>query len=177
MLPRASTDDMTPFLVIAVVTLLTAIAAISLRNLVHCALFAALTFAGLAALFLRLNAQFVGLAQVLVYVGAVAILIVFAILLTRGSEVTPERLLSRSWWAGAAVAALVLLCLATSILRSPLPDSANHPNPDVRSDVVVRKIGTELMSQYVLPLEIVALLLTAATIGAVIIALNEKEEG
>ena len=64
------------FILIAAVTALSAVAAMSLRNLVHCALCAALTFGGLAALFLQLGAQFVGLAQILVYVGAVAILIV-----------------------------------------------------------------------------------------------------
>ena len=75
-----------PFAIIAGLTVGSAIAAMSLRNLVHCALSLVVTFAGLAALFLQLNAQFVGFAQVLVYVGAVAILIVFAILLTRGAE-------------------------------------------------------------------------------------------
>ena len=75
-----------PFAIIAVLTLASAVAAMSLRNLVHCALALTVTFAGLAAFYLQLDAQFVGFAQILVYVGAVAILIVFAILLTRGSE-------------------------------------------------------------------------------------------
>ena len=64
-------------------TLASAVAAMSLRNLVHCALTLTVTFAGLAAFYLQLDAQFVGFAQILVYIGAVAILIVFAILLTR----------------------------------------------------------------------------------------------
>src|SRR5207302_395114 len=71
-----------PFAILAVVTLAGAIAAMSLRNLVHCALCLVATFGGLAGLFLQLGAQFVGLAQILVYIGAVAILIVFALLLT-----------------------------------------------------------------------------------------------
>ena len=71
------------FALIAFVTLVSATAAVSLRNLVHCALSLTITFAGLAALYLHLNAQFVGFVQILVYIGAVAILIVFAILLTR----------------------------------------------------------------------------------------------
>src|SRR5881397_1651634 len=75
-----------PFIIAAVLTLAGAVAAMSLRNLVHCALCLIVTFAGLAALFLQLNAQFVGFAQILVYIGAVAILILFAILLTRSSE-------------------------------------------------------------------------------------------
>src|SRR6478752_4184716 len=64
-----------------------ALAAVLLKNLVHCALALTVAFLGLALLFLRLDAQFAGFAQILVYVGAVAILVVFAILLTRGSEV------------------------------------------------------------------------------------------
>ena len=70
------------FVIIACLTVASAVAAMSLRNLVHCALALALTLAGLAACYLQLGAQFVGFAQILVYVGAVAILIVFAILLT-----------------------------------------------------------------------------------------------
>jgi len=79
------------FLAISAVTLGSAVLAVSLRNLVHCALALALSFAGLAALYLKLNAQFVGLAQVLIYIGAVAILIVFAILLTRGLNLPTVR--------------------------------------------------------------------------------------
>ena len=78
------------FVIIAALTVVSALAAMSLRNLVHCALCLTITFAGLAALYLKLNAQFVGLAQVLVYIGAVAILIVFAILLTRSDDQTPR---------------------------------------------------------------------------------------
>ena len=77
---------MIPFAILAVLTLAGAVAAMSLRNLVHCALALTAAFAGLAAVYLQLNAQFVGFAQILVYIGAVAILIVFAILLTRGGE-------------------------------------------------------------------------------------------
>ena len=64
-----------------------ALAAVLLKNLVHAALALTVAFLGLALLFLRLDAQFAGFAQILVYVGAVAILVVFAILLTKGSEV------------------------------------------------------------------------------------------
>src|SRR5438132_1197334 len=74
------------FTILAALTLVSAIAAMSLRNLVHCALCLIVTFAGLAALFLNLDAEFVGFAQILVYIGAVAILILFAILLTRSSD-------------------------------------------------------------------------------------------
>ncbi|MGZ8901859.1 MAG: NADH-quinone oxidoreductase subunit J, partial [Limisphaerales bacterium] len=74
------------FYILAAFTIISALCAMSLRNLSHCALCLALTFLGVAGLFLHMNAGFVAFAQVLVYVGAVAILIVFAILLTRSSE-------------------------------------------------------------------------------------------
>src|ERR1017187_3066940 len=75
-----------PFLILAVVTLVGACAAMMLRGLVHCALALAVGFAGIGALYLNLGAQFLGLAQLLVYVGAIAVLIVFVVLLTRGGD-------------------------------------------------------------------------------------------
>ena len=74
------------FLILAIVTILAACAAMTLRGLVHCALALAVAFAGIGTLYLSLGAQFLGLAQLLVYVGAIAVLIVFVILLTRGGE-------------------------------------------------------------------------------------------
>lgn len=163
------------FALIAAFTLASATAAMSLRNLVHCALFAALTLAGLAAVFLQLGAQFVGLAQILVYVGAVAILIVFAILLTRGSEPTAQSILSGSWWTGIAVALLVWISLSVAVIQSPgLHNPASATKDALNNAAAVEQIGSQLMTSYVLPLEILGLLLTAATIGAVIIALQEK---
>jgi NADH-quinone oxidoreductase subunit J len=129
------------------------------------------TFASLAGLFLQLDAQFVGFAQVLIYIGAVAILVVFAILLTRGSDPPRERLFSSSWAWGAAVALAVLTVLATAILSS----SQLAREPGSAPPASVRQIGEELMTQYVLPLEVLGLLLTAALIGAVVIALQERQ--
>ncbi len=74
------------FLILSAITLIGACAAMMLRGLVHCALAVAIAFAGLGTLYLNLGAQFLGLAQLLVYVGAIAVLIVFVILLTRGGE-------------------------------------------------------------------------------------------
>ena len=87
------------FISIAVLTLASAVAAMSLRSLVHCALMLMVTFAGLAAFYLQLGAQFVGFAQILIYIGAVAILIVFAILLTR-SDGAPGSLRFFLRWSG-----------------------------------------------------------------------------
>ena len=118
------------FAILAVVTLAGAIAAMSLRNLVHCALCLVASFGGLAGLFLQLGAQFVGLAQVLVYIGAVAILIVFVILLTRGSEPAQQPILTGRWLMGVAVAALTYGSLMVTIVTSALisPRTGAKPN-------------------------------------------------
>src|SRR5438445_6508630 len=112
---------MITLIILGLLTLAGAIAAMSLRNLVHCALALTVAFAGLAAFYLQLGAQFVGFAQILVYIGAVAILIVFAILLTRGSEQPQQRIFSRSWLSGLAVALVVFAVLARTIITSSLP--------------------------------------------------------
>lgn len=158
------------FLIIALITIATAAAAMTLRNLIHCALALALTFIGLAAAYLQLNAQFVGFAQVLVYVGAVAILIVFAILLTRGGEAAEQNVFSTTWLFGGGVAFAVFGVLAWAIKRSALNRAEIPPAPEAP----VKQIGDALMSKYVLPLEVIGLLLTAAMIGAVIIAMRDE---
>ncbi len=159
------------FAIIAAVTLGAGVAAMSLRNLVHCALALTVTFAGLAAAYLQLDAQFVGFAQILVYVGAVAILIVFAILLTRSSESAPQAFLSPSWLTGFGVAVGVAALLIWAINHSVVMRPEIPPKPEV----TVKQIGDALMNRFVLPLEVVGLLLTAALIGAVIIAMQDSE--
>ena len=160
------------FIIIAVLTLASAVAAMSLRNLVHCALCMVMTFAGIALTFLHLNAEFVGLAQLLVYVGAVAILIVFAILLTRSEDAKKEvRFVSSSTVVGFGVVALVAVSLLAAIQHTQIlpPQSVVAPH------VAVKRIGEQLMTNYVLPLEVIGLLLTAAMIGAVVIAMREPD--
>ena len=176
-----------PFTLLAGLTAGSAIAAMTLRNLVHCALCLALTFAGLAGLFLQLNAEFVGFVQILVYVGAVAILIVFAILLTRGAEPPSPAPIATAipWGVGIALAAFVTMAcavlkspeigrrLAITIARADALPAFVPPSP-VAPAVSVKSLGDRLMGEYVLPLEVLGLLLTAAMIGAVIIAMQER---
>lgn len=160
------------FLLLAVLTLAGAIGAMFFRNLVHCALCLVPTFAGLAALFLQLNAEFVGFVQILVYVGAVAILIVFAILLTRGTEPPAPAAVSHAAWWGLWVTVVAFVIMAGAILSSWVRLFAGVPKPTP----TIRRIGDQLMQDYVLPLEVIGLLLTAALIGAVVIAMHEPRK-
>jgi len=158
------------FLLTAALTVAGALAAALLKNLVHCALSLTVTFAGLALLYLQLDAQFAGFSQILVYIGAVAILVVFAILLTRGAGIPEYRSFSSSWLLGLVIAAAVFALLGWAVLKSLPAGVAATSAPAV----TVQSIGAALMSTYVLPLEIVAVVLTVALIGAVIVAMPES---
>jgi NADH-quinone oxidoreductase subunit J len=158
------------FLILAAITIAGTVAAMALRNLVHCVLALTLGFAGLAALYLQLGAQFVGLTQILVYVGAVAILAVFVIMMTQHPIQVAGSIVPSSWFRGSVVAALVFAVLGWAIHSSKLPSGIVPPH----AEAAVKPIGDALMHKYVLPLEIMGLLLTAALIGAVILAMHEK---
>src|ERR1700728_3051524 len=106
------------FWLLAAITVAGGLAAVLLKNLVHCALALTVVFAGLALLFLQLDAQFAGFAQILVYVGAVAILVVFAILLTRGSYLPQGGVFSPTWLVGLVIAAAVFAVLGWAVLAS-----------------------------------------------------------
>ncbi len=162
------------FLAPAFVLLLSAAAALVVRNLIHAALCATLAFIALGVAFISLGAEFVGFAQLLVYVGAVAMLIVFAILLTR-----PERLAGarrRASLAGPAAGAIIALATFASLLAfifsSPL---AATPLPADGRAAPVAVIGRDLMGGYVVAFLALGMLLTAALVGAAVLAMEDKE--
>jgi NADH-quinone oxidoreductase subunit J len=154
------------FIFIAVFTLAGALAAASLRKLIHAALCLVIAFLGLAAFYFLLGAEFVGLVQVFVYVGAVAVLIVFTILLTRREDEDAADFN----WAGVIVAVAVFAGLAWTILKTPALSAAA---PAIEP-LTVKRIGEVLMTSYVWPLQCVGLLLTAALIGALVLVMEEK---
>jgi len=154
------------FLIIAVVTLAGALAAACLRKLIHAALCLVVAFLGLAAFYFLLGAEFVGLVQVFVYVGAVAVLIVFTILLTRRED---EDAAGFSW-GGVIVALAVFGGLLWTILKTA---SLSVGAPVIEA-LTVKRIGELLMTNYVWPLQCVGLLLTAALIGALVLVMEEK---
>jgi NADH-quinone oxidoreductase subunit J len=154
------------FIAIAIFTLTAALAAATLRKLMHAALSFALALVGLASFFFLLGAEFVGLALVFIYIGAVAVLIVFTILLTR-RDVEKDRGIN---WGGVVIAVVVFCGLTWSILKT---QSLFIVAPHIRA-LTVKQIGEALMTSYVWPLQCVGLLLTAALIGALILVMEEK---
>ncbi|QMV17293.1 NADH-quinone oxidoreductase subunit J [Granulicella sp. 5B5] len=166
----------TIFILSAIFTAMGTVAAMTLRNSIHCILSLAIGLVGIAGLYIALGAQFVGFTQVLVYVGAVAILAVFALMMTQGGiqhkvpDVRPARRFVLP--TGVAIAAVVFGVLAYAVIQS-------HLTPQTSNDVPltsVNQIGVVLLHELSVPLEVVGVLLTAALIGAVIVALPESTE-
>ena len=157
----------TAFIVISVFTLAGALAAATLPNLMHAAFCLVLALLGLASFFFLLGAEFVGLALIFIYIGAVAVLIVFTILLTRRDSKEHYGFN----WSGVFIALAVFAGLTWAILRT---HSLSILPPQART-LTVRRIGETLMSGYVWPLQCVGLLLTAALIGALVLVMEEKK--
>jgi NADH-quinone oxidoreductase subunit J len=158
------------FYILALLTLVSAFCAMALRNLVHCALCLAVTFVGVAGLFLQMHAGFVAFAQILVYVGAVAILIVFAILLTRNADQAEEKRATN------LLLNIPLTAVIGAILLNAIHSTQLYSASQPATAPTVRELGRALMTSYVIPLELIGVLLTVALLGAVVLALPEREK-
>ena len=158
-------------ILLALVTVGTAIAAMAGRNLLHSVLLLALAWTGVAAFYLWAGAEFAAFAQVLVYVGAISMVVLFAVLLTRRSrdEAAPGPAGQSRALSAVMAAAAVAGVLVGAILRSPL---AASPGP--APAVTVRQLGAELMGPYAAALLAVGVLLTVALIGAVVLAAGDR---
>jgi NADH:ubiquinone oxidoreductase subunit 6 (subunit J) len=156
-------NEVIAFCILSAVAVLGALVAVRKRNLIHGVFALLVFFAGLSGLFLLLLAEFIAAVQVLVYIGAVGVLLLFAIMLTeRVAGDDGRRMTSRGSFLGFVVAvAVFVVLLLPAILQLPLPEVAQEINPSVE------ELGKKLMNPYVVTLEVLALLLTAALIGAV----------
>jgi NADH:ubiquinone oxidoreductase subunit 6 (subunit J) len=147
------------------------------RNLFHAALAMMISFVGVAGMYVLLDAGFLAAAQLLVYVGAISILILFAIMLTRRMMQTRESPYNSQWLWGTITAVLVFALFAF-VLIGTWGDIAGPP---VVSDTVLRgmivQLGIWFVSpdHYVIPFEVASILLLAALIGSIVIAMPEKK--
>lgn len=161
------------FLAIAVITLVAAWRVVVSEKIMHAALWLGLTFFGVAATFLMLSADFVAAAQILVYVGAITVLLIFGIMLSEGA-VSARRAEGRFPYGrkvapiGAAVgfAALMVYLYHQARLRQAPPVEVATDTP--------RAIGTLLFSDYVIPFEVASLVLLVGLVGAIVLAMREE---
>jgi len=157
------------FIILSLVTLGAALAVVTSKNLFHSALFLILSFVGVAGLYVLLEAPFLAAVQILVYVGAIAILIVFAIMLTR--RLMAKDLVQRNaqwgWSALGAVLLFVALGLILLQVNWPVVEAAVP-------EETISILGQDLMGTYLMPFEVASVLLLVALVGSIIIA-RERE--
>jgi len=156
------------FAVIAAVMVYSAFRVVTTENVVHAALYLVLVLAGVAANFILLGAEFVGVTQVLVYIGAVIVLFLFGIMLTRAQMGADESVAKER----RAMAALVGVILA-GVMTFALIDSFEDVEINRLEPSTTAEISDSIFRNYIVPFEAVSVLLLAALIGAIVIARKE----
>lgn len=150
---------------------------VTTRNLIHGALFLVLSLFGVAGYFVLLAAPFLAAVQVLVYIGAIAILIVFAVMLTRSMTHLREAL-NNQWWLSVVVGVLLFVFLTVGVILPVWGQGSAFMEQPV-SEVVgtTADLGVALVdgNQFVLPFEVASILLTAAMIGAIVVARDDDK--
>jgi NADH:ubiquinone oxidoreductase subunit 6 (subunit J) len=163
------TVDDALFASLATLMLASALAVVTMRDIIRCGLAMIVCFLALAGIYVVAGAPLVAAAQVIVYIGAISVLILFAIMLTQ-SKAGPASLVFQTQAAPAAVAAIVLAALiALGVTATDWGEAAER----VRLGTSV--LARVLFNDYVLPFEVVSVLLLAAVIGGVFIAKREQE--
>ena len=164
---------MIAFAAIALFTLATAAVAVSLRNLIRTALLLVASWAGIAVFYLWAGAEFVAFAQLLVYVGAISMVVLFAVLLTRQSRTELPRTFPDQRRAAAAIVVGlgVFGLLATAISRTPFAPIVSTPAPGV----TVRQLGTQMMDSHAAAVLVIGVMLTVSLLGAVVLAASDSK--
>jgi NADH-quinone oxidoreductase subunit J len=182
------------FGIIAALMIFGALRVVTTKNVVHAAMWLVLVLAGAAAQYILLAAEFVAVTQVLVYIGAVIVLFLFGVMLTRAKLGEDTTLTRRNWYGGAFVAVILFGLLSFSVIDTwtdtRLPDErqtglapavvadpsseeaqAALDDPSVGSNTAA--VSDSIFSQYLVAFEVVSVMLTAALIGAIVIARKE----
>ena len=154
------------FCVLAVVGSLSAVAVVSARNVVHAALYLVVTLLSVAGVYLLLGAEFVAWVQVLIYVGAIVILFLFGLMLTK-APIGRDTLDNQQRWLGVVVGVGVFAGLAF-LIQDAFPVQDAEAFRTLSGDTAA--IGGAIFSDFVLPFEAVSFLLLAALIGAIVLA-------
>jgi NADH-quinone oxidoreductase subunit J len=157
------------FFVLAEILIGSGLLVVTLRDIIRCGLAMIVCFGALAGIYVMAGAPLVAGAQVLIYIGAISVLILFAIMLTQTKD-APNRLVFQTQSAGAAVAAIILaLIIALTV------GATNWQALTQRVHTATDQLARVLFADYVLPFEIVSVLLLAAVVGGIFLA--KREEG
>ena len=157
------------FVLFGGLTLVGGLGLVVTRNVVHAALFLLLSLSAVAGLYLVLLAEFLALVQVLLYGGAVIIVVLFAIMLTRNSEY--PRISDNRQWPLAAITSLALAVIFGVAMWQSAPSATDSNSP------AFADLGNSLFTRWAVPFEIASIVLLVALIGALIIARSDSSRG
>lgn len=161
------------FLIVAAVTLVSAVMVVTVRRMMHAALWLVLSLFGVALLFAMLDAGFYAVIQLIVYIGAIAILVIFAVMLTRRVMDDEEGQNTKNWWVGLIAGVIIF----GGIVAAALPWVRLQVGPGMPpGDSLLMDFGLALISpqKYAIPFEVSSVLLLAAVIGAIYVAVDRK---
>ncbi|MGE4566644.1 MAG: NADH-quinone oxidoreductase subunit J [Acidimicrobiales bacterium] len=153
------------FTILAVIMVVSALRLVTTRNVVHAALYLVLVLAGAAGIFILLGAEFVGVTQIMVYIGAIVVLFLFGIMLTRGALGTEEEGNKEPRLMASLVAGLLVVVMGGALIDTFGDAELLRSAPSTTAD-----ISDSIFSQYIVPFEATSVLLLAALIGAIVVA-------
>lgn len=162
------------FAAIAAVVLGSALMVVTLRNIFHSLLFLALSFVGVAGVYLLLSADFLAAVQVLIYIGAITVLMMFALMLTHRVMTTNVTQTLGQWHLAPLPVALgLLIILFRLFVLHPWKLEADAARVGPTTGI----IGQALLTKYVLPFELASIVLLVAMVGAIVLAKEDKPDG
>lgn len=157
------------FLALAAILIGSALLVVTLRDIIRCGLALTASFAALAGIYVLLGNPLIAATQVLVYIGAVSVLLLFAIMLTQTKNAPTRLAFQTQAWAAAIAAAVIAIVIAVTVTATTWPSGGQ------RLWTSTSDIATMLFGSYVLPFEAVSVLLTAAVVGGVFLAHREPD--
>jgi NADH-quinone oxidoreductase subunit J len=162
------------FGILAAATVLAALRVVTTKNVIHAALYLVVVLASIGALYVLLAAEFVAAVQILVYIGAIVVLFLFGVMLTRAPIGHDAGLDNDQRWT-AAITALFLLGVLTFVLvdafaDDELPDLTGVDRAELTATRGTGAVGDAIFSTYLVPFEVVSILLLAALVGAIVLA-------
>jgi NADH-quinone oxidoreductase subunit J len=169
--------DVIIFYMVAAICVLCALGIVAAPNPTHAAIFLVMTFFNVAAIFVMLGAEFLAVIQVIVYTGAILVLVLFTLMLVDPDNL-PEFHTARpiQRYVGILLGAILLLEVGAAIVGRTVVGQSGTASPEVINAVGgnVQAVGRTLYTQYVFPFEVVSLVLTVGAIGAIVLALPER---
>ena len=158
------------FYVIAAVMAISAIRVVTVRNVVHAAMYLVVVLAGVAAQYILLASEFIAATQVLIYIGAVIVLVLFGVMLTRAKLGKDANLSNDYWWVGALTAFMVFGVMAYSLLDYYDDEPISRDGLTSQAVDNTEQVSDAVFSTYVVPFEAISVLLLAALVGAIVLA-------